>query len=179
MGINRPSNVNIRDVPGNGSIVGPVTTPTCVETTTTCESCFNTCDACSLQPNLGGTFTICSCACCDNVCHCDCAVCDREVPSGMWKTSEQYEAKERDAWGDDTSSSDAATCVCNINSGFTCCSTQQTGGYILCAAAGVVWVVAPSSSEVSRSWYDRADAATRAQQVSGCKIGRASCRERV
>jgi len=42
------------------------------------------------------------------------------------------------------------------------------GGYLICQASSVRWVVAPSSAEVSRNWYSRNDANTRAQQVSGC-----------
>jgi len=42
------------------------------------------------------------------------------------------------------------------------------GGYLICQSAGVRWVVAPSASEVSRNWFCRNDANTRAQQVSGC-----------
>lgn len=50
------------------------------------------------------------------------------------------------------------------------------GGYAICLSptqsnicgVGVVWIVAPNTSEVSRTWYSRTDANTRAQQVSGC-----------
>lgn len=42
------------------------------------------------------------------------------------------------------------------------------GGNLICRAASVNWIVAPSSSEVARSWGSRGDAATTAQQVSGC-----------
>jgi hypothetical protein len=42
------------------------------------------------------------------------------------------------------------------------------GGYLICCASPTRWVVAPSSSEVSRDWYTRGDANTRAQAVSGC-----------
>jgi len=42
------------------------------------------------------------------------------------------------------------------------------GGYLICAAGGVRWVVAPSSSEVNRDWYSRNDANTTAQSISGC-----------
>lgn len=42
------------------------------------------------------------------------------------------------------------------------------GGYLICASGGTRWVVAPSSAEVSRNWYSRNDANTRAQAVSGC-----------
>ena len=42
------------------------------------------------------------------------------------------------------------------------------GGNLICQSGGTRWVVAPSSSQVSRSWYSRNDANTTAQQVSGC-----------
>lgn len=42
------------------------------------------------------------------------------------------------------------------------------GGYLICQAGGTRWVVSPSSAEVSRNWYDRANANTTAQAVSGC-----------
>jgi hypothetical protein len=42
------------------------------------------------------------------------------------------------------------------------------GGYLICASGGTAWVVAPQSAEVSRSWYSRADANSRAQSVTGC-----------
>ena len=42
------------------------------------------------------------------------------------------------------------------------------GGFLICQASGTRWVVAPSSAQVSRTWYNRNDAVTRAQQVSGC-----------
>lgn len=42
------------------------------------------------------------------------------------------------------------------------------GGYLICKASSVGWIVSPSTSQVSRDWYSRDDANTRAQQVSGC-----------
>jgi hypothetical protein len=42
------------------------------------------------------------------------------------------------------------------------------GGLLICKNSTIAWIVAPSSSEVSRTWYLRGDANTRAQQVSGC-----------
>lgn len=42
------------------------------------------------------------------------------------------------------------------------------GGELICKASAVAWIVAPNTSEVSRTWYCRNDANTRAQQVSGC-----------
>tara|TARA_Y100000033_G_C2735083_1_gene105499 strand:+ start:136 stop:918 length:783 start_codon:yes stop_codon:yes gene_type:complete len=42
------------------------------------------------------------------------------------------------------------------------------GGYFICCASNVYWIVAPQSAEVSRTWDQRNDANTRAQQVSSC-----------
>ena len=42
------------------------------------------------------------------------------------------------------------------------------GGIVICGAANIGWILAPSSAEVLRSWYNINDANTRAQQVSGC-----------
>jgi hypothetical protein len=42
------------------------------------------------------------------------------------------------------------------------------GGFVMCSAASVRWIVSPISAEVSRTWYLRNDANTLAQQVSGC-----------
>ena len=42
------------------------------------------------------------------------------------------------------------------------------GGFLICKASPLRWVVSPYSAQVSRTWYLRNDANTRAQQVSGC-----------
>ena len=42
------------------------------------------------------------------------------------------------------------------------------GGYLICCSSSNYWIVAPSSAEVTRDWYNRNDANTKAQQVSGC-----------
>jgi hypothetical protein len=42
------------------------------------------------------------------------------------------------------------------------------GGFLICCSSPTRWVVAPNTSEVSRTWYLRNDANTTAQQVSGC-----------
>lgn len=41
------------------------------------------------------------------------------------------------------------------------------GGNLASVTGGCYWIAAPTTSEVSRSWYSRNDAITRAQQVSG------------
>jgi hypothetical protein len=42
------------------------------------------------------------------------------------------------------------------------------GGFLICCSSPTRWVVAPNTSEVSRTWYLREDANTTAQSVSGC-----------
>jgi hypothetical protein len=42
------------------------------------------------------------------------------------------------------------------------------GGELICKSVGTAWILAPSSSQVGRTWYCRNDAVTTAQQVSGC-----------
>jgi len=46
--------------------------------------------------------------------------------------------------------------------------SSYQGGFLICKASPLRWVVSPYSAEVSRNWYVREDANTRAQQVSGC-----------
>ena len=42
------------------------------------------------------------------------------------------------------------------------------GGFLICKAGGVAWIVSPYSTEVSRAWSLRTDANTTAQSASGC-----------
>ena len=42
------------------------------------------------------------------------------------------------------------------------------GGFLICKASPLRWVVSPRSAEVARDWFNRNDANTRAQAVSGC-----------
>ena len=42
------------------------------------------------------------------------------------------------------------------------------GGFLICKASPLRWVVSPRSAEVSRTWYSREDANTLAQSCSGC-----------
>ena len=40
------------------------------------------------------------------------------------------------------------------------------GSRLICKSAGVGWIVAPSTTEVSRNWHDRDDAVLEAQRVT-------------
>jgi len=42
------------------------------------------------------------------------------------------------------------------------------GGYFICSAGGVQWIVAPSTTEVSRDWFARNDAVTTANASAAC-----------
>jgi hypothetical protein len=46
--------------------------------------------------------------------------------------------------------------------------SSYEGGTLICCASPIRWVVSPCAAQVSRDWYSRGDANTRAQQVSGC-----------
>jgi hypothetical protein len=46
--------------------------------------------------------------------------------------------------------------------------SSYEGGFHICLTAPIRWIVSPYSSEVSRDWYERNDANTTAQEVSGC-----------
>lgn len=166
----RPSNLNKREYPGNGNVIGPTTEVTCVQVDTVCEQCYVSKDSCQLYEILGCRCMFCACPCCCNVCQCDCHVCTRTTPSGMWKTSEQYEAKSRDAWGDSTCTTDPAVCVCCVSQGCSdlgnYCDCQ--GFYFCCnTGASCKLFVAPSCAEVQRGWPARADANTVATSVMG------------
>lgn len=170
MALVRPTNINKREYPGNASLIGRTRTATLGISTTTCCSSTPSFGACVSSAPLGCTSSCCHCTCCSVCCSCNCTVCTQNVPSGMWKISEQYEAASRSSWGSSsTSSSSAATCLCCTNVGFACTgSIVNFGGNHICSSGGVRWIASPPSSEVIRTWYARNDAATRAQQDSGC-----------
>ena len=45
---------------------------------------------------------------------------------------------------------------------------EGEGGYLICMSGGNLWIVAPSSTEVSRTWYSRGDAVTTANSNAAC-----------
>ena len=42
------------------------------------------------------------------------------------------------------------------------------GGYLICRSGGTVWIVAPASTEVTRTWHCRNDAVTTAESNAAC-----------
>ena len=56
----------------------------------------------------------------------------------------------------------------SFTTGSPALGSSYEGGFLICKASPLRWVVSPYSAEVGRTWYLRNDANTRAQQVSGC-----------
>ena len=46
--------------------------------------------------------------------------------------------------------------------------SSYEGGYLICCSSGNLWIVAPSTTEVSRDWYNRNDAVTTANSNAAC-----------
>jgi methionine-rich copper-binding protein CopC len=46
--------------------------------------------------------------------------------------------------------------------------SAHEGGYLICCSSSVLWIVAPSSTEVQRTWYNRNDAVTTANANASC-----------
>lgn len=166
----RPANLNKRAYPGNASVIGPTCTATLGFTTsnvgfTTSNSCA-ACVCCSF--GLGCRCSFCGCPFCNIVCACPQTLCDRTVPSGRWKASEQYEARTRDAWGDDTCVIGSPTCVCCINVGFACTSNlADCKGFFICCQGASKWFVAPSCTQIAIGWDSRSNAVTCANSLMG------------
>lgn len=148
----RPTNINKRLYPGNGSVVGPTTIPSVSCGITTCTGVTNTCAACVCSAlALGCRCSFCGCPCCDIVCTCNCTVCTRTVPGGMWNSSEAYTARVQDAWGPSSCSSDAPVCQCCCALGYANISNLvDCGGFFIACQGSGKWFVAPSSTEVVR-----------------------------
>lgn len=118
----RPSNLNKRKYPGNASVIGPTRTATLGVTTTTCRTCTPTCAACQFfSLTLGARCSYCACPCCQCVMGCECTVCTKNVPSGMYGIDQQYQASLQNAWGSgSTSSGTPSNFCCFVGNSITC-----------------------------------------------------------
>lgn len=165
----RPANINKRLYPGNANVIGPTTITSLGLSTTTCFSSTNTCSACCCQPLcLGCRCSFCSCPCCNICCSCSCTVCTRTVPSGMWKSSEQYKARIADSWGNPSCSNAAAVCLCCTDIGTTCIGNiVDCKGFFWCCGGAVKYFVSPSCTEVNTNWDSRSSAVTSANNNMG------------
>lgn len=149
----KPTNLNKRAYPGNASVIGPTRQTTCSGTSTTCCSFIGVCcGSASISWTLGCRCQPASCPCCRCCRCCTCTVCDRTIPSGRWKSSEQWEAKKRDAWGPDTCSSTAPIGYTTDNG--TISSTVDCYGILICNSGGTRWLFAVTGYYQS-NWYNR------------------------
>lgn len=146
----RPTNLNKRAYPGNANVIGPVTKPTCTPNTTTCDIFSQ----CIFGTQSAETFTLgcrctsftcpfCHCRCC-----CQCTVCTRTIPSGMWNISEQYEASSRDSWSSPSSSNTAPVGYCTPQCGTVArCANDCAAFFVCCGPSTNKFFVAPSCTE--------------------------------
>jgi len=94
-------------------------------------------------------------------------------PSDLAYETDQYIVVDEDSFFN--SSGDAASGNAVINTyNFTTepdappLGVSACGGYSICASSGTLWIVAPSSTEVSRNWYSRSAAVSGANAVAAC-----------
>ena len=81
------------------------------------------------------------------------------IPSGLIKST------SGDFVGLNTAGADSYSFTTTATPGL---GDPYEGGFMICKASPLRWVVSPRSAEVSRSWHSRNDANTTAQSVSGC-----------
>lgn len=153
----RPANINKRLYPGNANVIGPTTQATLGLSTTICSSKTLVC-TCSNNVNvLGCRFTRCGCPCCCVTYNCNSTTNTPSVPSGMWKSSEQYNAALCNSWSGITTTFSAPVSVGATSYGFICTGGVDQidcKGFFIClnTSTGCKWFVAPACTQVSRFW---------------------------
>jgi hypothetical protein len=86
--------------------------------------------------------------------------------SGTWRNIQTGCIKQSSTWRQFGGPGTPPTTVGSSFGGGNAICLSPTGSGI--AAQGVVWIVAPSTSEVSRNWYCRNDAVTTAEVSAAC-----------
>lgn len=164
----RPTNINKRAYPGNASVIGPSVTTTVGIATTSSYSSTTSCSACTNLGvfGLGCRYGGCACPCCLVCCCCDQVSYTKTVPSGMWRSSEQYESALRCSWGSGiTTEFKSCTCLCCLNLGYTCGDgsfVDCKGLYICCGPSTTKWFVAQLCTQQAAgnlNWKGRSTAA--------------------
>jgi len=86
--------------------------------------------------------------------------------SGTWRSIGYNCVNQSGSWRDSITACINQAATWRLYGSFvlgrSCCN-----GFLICQSGGTQWIVAPQSAEVSRNWYSRGDANTRAQQVTG------------
>ena len=92
-------------------------------------------------------------------------------PSDLEYLEDTYVVVDAGCFLNSDSDADSANAVINTYN-FTVESdvlgSSQYGGVVICAASNVYWVIAPSSTEVQRNWYDRCQGITAANSSVSC-----------
>lgn len=164
----RPSNLNIRKYPGNANVIGPLTQATLGVSTTTCQTCTPICASCQFYPlTLGARCSYCACPCCQCVVGCECTVCTKKVPGGMWRIDQQYQASLQNAWGSgSTSSNTLANFCCFIGNSITCIAniTDYYGNLYSGSVGGSGMIASPYRADPVCGWDNRG-------VIPGCNPG--------
>ena len=168
----RPANLNKRAYPGNASVIGPTRVPSLGITTTACNSStVLCCTACVFCPiTVGGRCTCCFCPIICACCSCNCTTCVPSNLSGIWKSSEQYNAKINCAWTTQTVSSSTSPTL-------LCCVTGQTCINVITDYYGTVYCISGSTKYIIAAcrgfgtWAGRNTAVNCAQNLGGSGWG--------
>jgi hypothetical protein len=171
----RPTNINKRSYPGNGSVVGVTTAPYCtLDSSCTVYECHPFCDPVQCYPmTLGCCKSCCAQLCCN--CYCSCTSTDYSafVPAGMYKLTEQKTAVENNSWVDTTVCGPASFIdvrdngVTNVTNELDCC-----GWYFCCSGTQKYFATGgyPKSGYsygASYTWNDQGDEVTRSVTCFG------------
>ena len=94
-------------------------------------------------------------------------------PSDFQYEEDTYVVVDAGAFLNSDSDADSGNAVINTYNfttapNFPALGAQGEGGTVICMSGGNLWIVAPYSSEVSRTWYCRNDAVTTANAQAAC-----------
>lgn len=158
----RANNVNIRSYPGNAGAIGPVKTSSCTQnnvnttgvTSVTCACEYiglatGTIYGSTVYPNARCTF--CAARTFNETASCLICTSCRTIPGGMWSMNEAYESRTRDAWGNTTTCTGAASVSCLSSFDFTQVSnvTDYKGLYFKTCTGGIAHFVSLTSSWIN------------------------------
>jgi hypothetical protein len=92
--------------------------------------------------------------------------------SGTWRKTTTLCVNQSGTWRKTTTScinqSGTWRNVYNGVIGSCALGSSVEGGLLICKSSDVAWIIAPSTTQVSRDWYCRQDAVTQAQSVAAC-----------
>ena len=94
-------------------------------------------------------------------------------PSDLNELEDIYVVVDAGCFTNTDGDSDSANAIINTynftaEAGWPSLGAGGEGGYLMCCASSIYWVVAPSSTEVRRCWYERSHAVTTANANAAC-----------